>query len=85
MQPHFASHSVYLKDEHHELETELLNFKEHGTFKKDTLDALRWALDDIWSPDVEQNEKGEWLPPEPIMEVDWETGQMFTPSDFYEA
>ncbi len=85
MQPHFASHSVFLKETHEELESELLNFKEHGTFKKDTLDALRWALDDVWAPDVERNEKGEWLPPEPIMEVDWETGQMFSASDFFEA
>ena len=85
MQPHFASHSVFLKESHEELETELLNFKEHGTFKKDTLDALRWAIDDIWAPDVEQNEKGEWLPPPPITEVDWETGQMFSAVDFVEA
>ena len=85
MQPHFASHSVFLKEEHDELETELLNFKEHGTFKKDTLDALRWAIDDVWAPDVEQNEKGEWLPPSPIASVDWETGQMFNVADFVEA
>tara|TARA_R110001606_G_scaffold128674_2_gene263316 strand:+ start:113 stop:1753 length:1641 start_codon:yes stop_codon:yes gene_type:complete len=85
MQPHFASHSVFLKESHEELEMELLNFKEHGTFKKDTLDALRWAIDDIWAPDVEQNEKGEWLPPPAIMEVDWETGQMFSAADFVEA
>ena len=26
MQPHFASHSVFLKESHEELETELLNF-----------------------------------------------------------
>ena len=55
------------------------------SLKKDTLDALRWAIDDIWAPDVEQNEKGEWLPPPPITEVDWETGQMFSAADFVEA
>ena len=85
MQPHFASHSVFLKESHEELETELLNFKEHGTFKKDTLDALRWAIDDIWAPDVEQNKDGDWMAPPPIVEVDWETGQMFSAADFVEA
>ena len=85
MQPYFASHAVFLKDEHSELESELLNFKEHGTFKKDTLDALRWAIDDVWVPNVSQNKLGEWVAPEPIMQVDWETGQVFNPSDFVEA
>jgi hypothetical protein len=85
MQPYFASHSIFLRDNHDELLQELLNFREHGTFKKDTLDALRWAIDDVWKPDVEQNEKGDWLPPAPVMEVDWETGQTFTAADFYEA
>ena len=85
MQPYFASHAVFLKDEHSELESELLNFKEHGTFKKDTLDALRWAIDDVWVPNVSQNKLGEWVAPEPIMQVDWETGQVFNPSGFIEA
>ena len=85
MQQHFASHSVFLKESHEELETELLNFKEHGTFKKDTLDALRWAIDEIWAPDVEQNKDGDWMAPPPIVEVDWETGQMFSAADFVEA
>jgi hypothetical protein len=85
MQPYFASHSIFLKESHEELETELLNFKEHGTFKKDTLDALRWAIDDVWSPDVEQNKDGDWVAPAPITQVDWETGQMFSASDFVEA
>ena len=84
MQPYFASHSIFLKESHDELEHELLNFKEHGTFKKDTLDALRWAIDDVWTPDLEYKD-GEWLAPLPITEVDWETGQMFNPSDFVEA
>ena len=84
MQPYFASHSIFLKESHDELEHELLNFKEHGTFKKDTLDALRWAIDDVWAPDLEYKD-GEWLAPLPITEVDWETGQMFNPSAFVEA
>jgi len=83
MQPYFASKSIFLKEEHDELLHELLNFREHGTFKKDTLDALRWAIDDVWKPDVEQNEKGEWLMPEPTAIVDWETGQTFSASEYF--
>jgi len=83
MQPYFASKSIFLKEEHDELLHELLNFREHGTFKKDTLDALRWAIDDVWKPDVEKNEKGQWLAPEPTAIVDWETGQTFSASEYF--
>ena len=78
MQPMFASHAVFLKDEHAELEAELLAFKEHGTgFKKDTLDALRWATDDIWAPtgEFDPDEGSYSAEPEPIGQ-DWETGAL---------
>ena len=39
LQPMFASKSVFLKEEHYELEDELLAFREDGTMTKDTLDA----------------------------------------------
>jgi hypothetical protein len=65
-----------IKDEHWELEQELLNFKEHGSFKKDTLDALRWAIDDIYAPRHGYDEDGS---PHrgytPFKGIDWETGQ----------
>ena len=84
MQPYFASHSIYLQESNDELEHELLNFKEHGTFKKDTLDALRWAIDDIWVPDVEYK-KGKWVPPESMIGADWETGEVFSAGKLIEA
>ena len=84
MQPYFASHSIYLQETNDELEHELLNFKEHGTFKKDTLDALRWAIDDIWVPDVEYK-KGKWVPPESMIGADWETGEVFSAGKLIEA
>jgi len=78
MQPMFASHAVFLKEEHAELEAELLAFKEHGTgFKKDTLDALRWATDDIWAPTGEFNAEDETYHYDiPAVGQDWETGQV---------
>ena len=52
-------------------------FKEHGTFKKDTLDALRWALDDVWKPNVEYDKDEGWITPEySKVSSDWETGQV---------
>ena len=77
MQPMFASKSVFLKKEHEELEQELLGFKEHGTSTKDTLDALRWSMDDIYAPHVEQDEAGEWAQERVIVGQDWETGEIF--------
>ena len=76
MQPYFASQAVFMKDSHFELEQELLAFKEHGTFKKDTLDALRWSMDDMYKPTVSLNKKGEWVIPGLSVGCDWETGQM---------
>mgnify|MGYP003627455493 FL=1 len=76
LQPYFASDAMCIKDEHWELEQELLNFKEHGSFKKDTLDALRWAIDDIYSPRHGYDDDG--TPHRgysPFGGIDWETGQ----------
>ena len=73
----FASKSVFLKEEHYELEDELLAFREDGTMTKDTLDALRWATDDMYNPRVEKNKKGEWQKRRPAVRADWETGQVF--------
>ena len=77
LQPMFASKSVFLKDEHFELEQELLAFKEDGTMTKDTLDALRWATDDLYKPRVEKDKKGEWRRPKQAFTTDWQTGQIF--------
>ena len=63
MQPYFASKAVFMKQTHYDLIDELLQFKEHGTFKKDTLDALRWALDDVWKPNVEYDKDEGWITP----------------------
>ena len=52
-----------------------MSFKEHGTFKKDTLDALRWAIDDIFAPKGDIDEDGNWVFPQTIVGADWETGQ----------
>jgi predicted phage terminase large subunit-like protein len=77
LQPYFASKAMFMREEHFELEQELLNFKEHGSFKKDTLDALRWALDDIYSPKVTYNDEGEIIPYQPRPKgMDWQTGQL---------
>ncbi len=77
MQPMFASKSVFLKEEQHELEQELLGFKEHGTSTKDTLDALRWAMDDIYPPKYEQGKDGNWELESTTIGQDWETGEIF--------
>ena len=76
MQPMFASKSVFLKNEHYDLQQELLGFKEHSTSTKDTLDALRWATDDIYAPNLELTEGGEWQYPEMSIGADWETGEL---------
>jgi len=77
MQPYFASKAIFLKENHWELESELLNFKEHGTFKKDTLDALRWALDDVFVPRVKYDDEGNILQHHSrVTGMDWETGQL---------
>jgi len=76
MQPLFASQAVFLRDEHEELESELLNFREHGQFKKDTLDALKWATEDVYTPDM-RLEDGEWIESQAsIVGSDWETGEI---------
>lgn len=77
MQPMFASKSVFLKEQHGELEQELLGFKEHGTSTKDTLDALRWAMDDIYPPQYEKDDDGDWSLEAPAIGQDWETGEIF--------
>ena len=76
MQPYFASKAVFMKENHYDLIDELLQFKEVGTFKKDTLDALRWALDDVWKPNLKYK-NNVWVEPENInIKSDWETGRM---------
>ena len=72
----FASKSVFLKNEHYDLQQELLGFKEHATSTKDTLDALRSATDDIYAPNLELTEGGEWQYPEMSIGADWETGEL---------
>ena len=76
MQPLFASKSVYLKNDQTELLQELLGFKEHALTTKDTLDALRWATEDIYSPLLEYDDNGEYYYPEIDPISDWETGQV---------
>ena len=78
MQPIFASKSMFLRKEHFELEQELLTFKEHGTFTKDTLDALKWATEDVYPPSLEKDDEGEWYKPELHYSSDWETGEIFS-------
>jgi len=76
MQPYFASKAVFVKETHYELIDELLQFKEVGSFKKDTLDALRWALDDVWKPHL-QLKNNVWVEPDTSkIKADWETGQV---------
>ena len=76
MQPLFASKAMFLKEEHYELEQELLAFTENGKHKKDTLDALRWATDDIWVPEGDMTD-GEYFEPPTIIGSDWETGEIY--------
>ena len=77
MQPYFASKAIFVKQTHYDLIDELLQFKEVGSFKKDTLDALRWALDDMWKPNLQFKDNA-WVEPETTkIRADWETGQVF--------
>jgi predicted phage terminase large subunit-like protein len=77
MQPYFASKAIFVRETHFDLIDELLQFKETGSFKKDTLDALRWALDDVWKPNM-QFKNNAWVEPDTSKtRVDWETGQVF--------
>ena len=76
MQPMFASKSVFLKENQSELLQELLGFKEHALTTKDTLDALRWATEDIYSPLLEYDDNGEYYMPDTIPSCDWETGEI---------
>ena len=65
-----------MKQTHYDLIDELLQFKEVGTFKKDTLDALRWALDDVWKPTL-QFKDNVWVEPDTArIRTDWETGRI---------
>jgi hypothetical protein len=67
---------MQIKDTHWELEQELLNFKEHGSFKKDTLDALRWAIDDIYAPRHGYDDDGaEYRSRSTFRGIDWQTGK----------
>ena len=76
MQPYFASKAVFMKQNHYDLIDELLQFKEVGTFKKDTLDALRWALDDVWKPNLKFKDNV-WVEPNIAkISADWETGRV---------
>ena len=77
MQPHFASHAVFMKEEHFDLESELLAFREHGTFKKDTLDALRWAIDDMYAPSATLDNQGDLVISNMVTGSDWETGRLY--------
>jgi len=75
MQPLFASKAMFIKDDHDELESELLSFKEHGQFKKDTLDALRWATEDVFAPHLKLKD-GVWTEDaKGFTGVDWQTGE----------
>ena len=76
MQPMFASKSVFLKEDQSELLQELLGFKEHALTTKDTLDALRWATEDIYSPLLEYDDSGEYYMPDTTPSCDWETGEI---------
>ena len=74
MQPKFAAHAVFIKEGHTELESEYLNFRKTGTFKKDTLDALKWAMENIFAPNLEKKD-GEWIMPVSPTGNDWQTGE----------
>jgi|TARA_R100000093_G_scaffold33838_1_gene18012 predicted phage terminase large subunit-like protein len=76
LQPYFASHAMFLRESQTELRQELLAFTELGRHKKDTLDALRWATDDVWVPTGKLDDKGEWVESSEILGADWETGQI---------
>ena len=78
LEPYFSSKAVFLKHEHYDLEQELLAFREHGTFKKDTLDALRWSIDDVFPPSVDQMDDGVYYQPQTQVITDWQTGQVLT-------
>lgn len=44
---------------------------------KDTLDALRWALDDVFVPRVNYDDEGNILQYKArVTGMDWETGQL---------
>ena len=75
MTDYFKHKAVFLKEDHFVLESQLLNFRKTGTFKKDTLDALKWAMEDIFAPNLEKKD-GEWIMPVSAVGADWETGRI---------
>ena len=74
MTTYFKHKAVFLKEDHFVLESQLLNFRKTGTFKKDTLDALKWAMEDIFAPNLEKKD-GEWIMPVSPTGNDWQTGE----------
>lgn len=84
MQPKFGARAVFMREEHTELENELLNFRSHGTVKKDCLDAMRWAMEDIFPPNLVEK-KGKWEQPEVKLYKDWQTGATFATLKEYNA
>lgn len=74
LQPRFAQGGIFIKEDMPELESELLNFRKDGKTKKDTVEALKWALEEAYKPDIKKVKEKYQPPEEEMLEIDWETG-----------
>lgn len=76
MQPKFGQKAVWIRETHNELESELLRFTKEMKHLKDTLDALEWAMEDMFAPAYRVTKEGK-IENYPIDYIyDWETGQL---------
>lgn len=76
LQPRFAQGGIFIKENMAQLESEILNFRKDGKTKKDTLEALKWALEESFPPNLEKVKKKYERPETENVEIDWETGEV---------
>lgn len=77
LQPMFGSHSIYFQEDMIDLENEYSRFRKDGKSKKDTMDALRWAIEGMFPPDLIEKAKEQFESTPSSTGGDWETGQTF--------
>ena len=76
LQPMFGSHSIYFQEDMIDLESEYSRFRKDGKSKRDTMDALRWAVENIFPPQINEVKKGKYQETTPASGEDWQTGEI---------
>ena len=76
LQPMFGTHSIYSLEDMNHFEAEYLRFRKDGKSKKDTLDALRWATQDMYPPELIEQADKTFETPMLSIAYDWETGEI---------